>query len=91
MHKFKNDGSGMIPEKTRKLYLITTIALLIFVVVKDIIIAKIYVLDIVSIALGVCVLWGIQFNGAYKIARKIMEWKLTRKDNKFDYRSWDRR
>ena len=41
--------------------------------------------DFFNIGLAVFLLWGIWLNGFYKIMRKIKEWELKRKDNKFDY------
>ena len=40
---------------------------------------------IVNIGLACFVLWGIWFNGYYKIMRKYSEWKLKKQDSKFDY------
>ena len=43
--------------------------------------------DPFNIALGLFIVWGVQFNGLYRIMRKITEYRLRRKDNKFDYYS----
>lgn len=41
--------------------------------------------DFLNIGLGVFLIWGVKFNGLYKIARYLTERRLKRRDNKFDY------
>jgi hypothetical protein len=43
--------------------------------------------DVVWGLSGILLIWGIKFNGFYKIARLYAEWNLKRKDNKFRYYS----
>ena len=41
--------------------------------------------DPFNLGLGLFIIWGVQFNGLYRIMRKIAVWRLKRRDNKFDY------
>ena len=84
MRKWKDDGSHIIKPLQRKLYIIIGC---IFVVRPIISVTVYHSLDFGDIlwgGSGLFLIWGIKFNGIYKIARLYAELKL-RKDNKFDY------
>lgn len=81
MRKWKDEGTNILPPKRRKLYLIITIGLILFTSSKIILTGKIYDFDVISLGIAIFLLWGIKFNGLYKIMRKIAEYQLKKKDN----------
>ena len=85
-YKFKDDGSHIIKPLQRKLYLIIGLILIVRPVISVIQFHSIDYIDVVWGIGGLVTIWGVKFNGFYKLARLYAEWKL-RKDNKFDYYS----
>lgn len=86
MRKWKDDGSHIIKPLQRKLYLIIGCIFVIRPIISVLIYHSLDFGDILWGGSGLFLIWGIKFNGIYKIARLYAEWKL-RKDNKFDYYS----
>ena len=87
MRKWKDDGSSFIKPLQRKLYfiigcLIAARPLIFFLIGSDV-----TIFDIINGGLGILLIWGVNFNGFYKLARRYMEWRLKHKDNRFDYYS----
>lgn len=87
MRKWKDDGSHVIKPFQRKMYFIIG-CLIIGRAVLDWVLTK-YLdsMDYLNIILGLVLIWGINLNGFYKLARRYMEWKLSRNGNRFDYYS----
>lgn len=70
--------------KHSRLYLIGA-GFLIVMSSLDILFFKYNWQDIMNLGLGIFLVWGVKFNGLYKIARYLTEKRLKRRDNKFDY------
>ena len=86
MRKWKDDGSHILKPLQRKLYIIIGFILISRPVLS---IIQFHTFDYVDIMWGFCgvtLIWGVKFNGFYKLARLYAEWKI-RKDNHFDYYS----
>ena len=84
-YKFKDDGSHIIKQFQRKIYFIIGILITIRPIFNYILFRENDFLDWLGIPFGLLLIWGINKNGFYKIIRKITEWKMKNKDNKFDY------
>ena len=86
-YKFKDDGSDLISPLKRKLYMIISGLLIIRPIISLLLFHYIDLADAYWFSIGLFLVWAIQFNGFYKIARRYAEWNLKRKGNKFDYYS----
>lgn len=84
MRKWKDDGSHIIKPFQRKLYFIIGCIFLIRPVISIIAYHSLDFGDMLWGGSGILLIWGVKFNGFYKIARLYTEWKI-RKNNKFDY------
>ena len=82
-YKFKDDGSHIIKPFQKKIYLIIGSLIVGRAFLDLFLVGGIDVMDILNIILGLFMIWGIQFNGFYKIARRYAEWKLKQQDNKW--------
>lgn len=83
MRKWKDDGSYIIKPWQRKIYFIVSILLIIRLPFFYFATGKVYDADILDFVLGFVFLWGINFNGFYKIIRRYAEWQLKKRDNKW--------
>lgn len=83
MRKWKDDGSDLIKPRQRKLYFLLSMLFitkpLIFFILKY----PIDGFDLFGSFMGFVLMWGTNFNGFYKISRKITEWDMKRRDNKW--------
>lgn len=80
-YKFKDDGGHVIKPKLRKIYFIIGCLIMLRPLVSFVLFGTIDVIDWFNLVLGGVMIWGINFNGFYKIARWYMERKLRRFDN----------
>ena len=87
MRKWKDDGSHIIKPFQRKIYLIIGGLIMARPVITYYITGTIDVMDVINFFLGALMIWGVRFNGFYKLAKMYAEWNLKRKDNRFDYYS----
>ena len=79
-YKFKNDGSGSLPPKQRKLYTIIGCLMVSSAGLLTIIFGFTFG-NIVQLLCGLTIIWGIRFNGFYKVFRWYAEYQLKKKDN----------
>lgn len=84
-YHFKDNGSHIVKPLQRKLYFIIGCLIIGRAVLDLYLLNKIDVMDYLNIILGSVLIWGVNFNGFYKVARWYMEWKLKHSDNRFDY------
>ena len=82
-YKFKDDGSHIIKPFTRKIYFIIGCLTIARPVIGLIISGEIDFLGVMNIALGVLLIWGVNKNGFYKLARWYKERQLRKFDNKW--------
>ena len=82
MRKWKDNEN--IKLKHSRLFLIGA-GFIIFMSVADFLFFKWDWRDIMNMGIGLFLIWGVKFNGLYRIARKLTEYRLRRRDNKFDY------
>lgn len=80
-YKFKNDGSGLINPRMRKIYLIIAGIMIAQGITMIAYNHHIKFGDLLSIGSGLFLFWGIQYQGFYKLARFIAEWNMRRRDN----------
>ena len=83
--KFKDYGSHIIKPFQRKLYLIIGCLLISRPIISFLSYRSVDYVDIVWGISGALLIWGVKFNGFYKLARLYAEWNLKRKGNRFDY------
>ena len=86
-YNFKDNGSHIVKPLQRKLYFIIGCLIIGRAVLDLYLVNHLDVMDYLNILLGCVLIWGVNFNGFYKVARKYMEWKLKHDDNKFDFYS----
>ena len=79
-HQFKNDGSGMIPKGKRILYTSIGVIMLGSAVLLTILFGFSFG-NTVQFLCGLTIIWGIKFNGFYKMFRWYAEYQLKKKDN----------
>ena len=84
-YNFKDNGSHIVKPFQRKLYFIIGCLIIGRAGLDLVLTHNLDVMDGLNIILGLVLIWGVNLNGFYKIARWYMEWKLRRNDNKFDY------
>lgn len=70
--------------KYRRLYTVIAIGLTAMDLI-DIMKGKANFADYFNLVWCPFILWGMWLGGFYKIQRRIMEWRLKRRDNRFDY------
>lgn len=81
-YKWKDNENIRI--KHKKIYTIIIIGMM-GIDTFDILFHKVSFSDCFNLALGTFLLWGMWMNGFYRISRKVAEWKMKRRDNRFDY------
>jgi len=84
-YNFKDNGSHIVKPLQRKLYFIIGCLIICRAALDLYLVNRLDIMDYLNIILGVVLIWGVNFNGFYKVARKYMEWKLKHNDNRFDY------
>ncbi len=84
MRKWKDNENVQI--KNKSLY-VGIMAIIVTMDMYDILIHQATFSDYFGLTMAAFFVWGLYFNGYYKIARKIKEWQMKRSDNKFDYYS----
>lgn len=82
-YKFKDDGSHIVKPFQRKLYFIIGCLIIGRAALDLYMIRTLDVMDCLNIILGCVLIWGVNRNGFYKIARWYMERKIRRFDNKW--------
>ena len=86
-YNFKDNGSHIIKPLQRKLYFIIGCLIVGRAAMDLLLFDKMDIMDYLNIILGLVLIWGVNFNGFYRVARWYMEWKLKHNDNRFDYYS----
>lgn len=82
-YKFKDDGSHIIKPIQRKIYFIIGIIFISQPIVNYILFNEINVMQIITAILSSFMIWGVNKNGFYKIARWYMEKRIRKFDNKW--------
>lgn len=82
-YKFKDDGSNIIKPFQKKIYLIIGLIFISQPIFNYILFSEINIMQIITALLSVFMIWGVNKNGFYKIARWYMERKIRRFDNKW--------
>ena len=82
-YKFKDDGSHIIKPRMRKIYFIIGCLTVLRPIVNYFTLGQITIMDYLTFGLGVFMIWGINKNGLYKIARWCKERQLRKFDNKW--------
>ena len=85
-YKFKDNQNKPNQSKKFKLLFIGLSGFIILESTFEMIAAKsIDIHSLINIGLAFFVVWGVWFNGYYKIMRAYASWKLRKQDSKFDY------
>ena len=79
-YQFKNDGSAAIPKGKRILYISIGYLMLGSAVLLTYLFGFTFG-NIVQILCGLAIIYGIQYNGFYKMFRWYAEYQLKKKDN----------
>ena len=82
-YKFKDDGSHIIKPFQRKIYFIIAVIFISQPILNYLLFDYVDVMQLVSASLAGFMIWGVNKNGFYKIARWYMERKIRKFDNKW--------
>lgn len=82
-YQFKDNGSDIIKPFARRIYLIVGILMLIRTPIDYFLLGQLDYTDILNPPLAIFMLWGVNKNGFYKIARWNAERQLKKRDNKW--------
>lgn len=83
LRKWKDEGSHIIKPFQRRLYFIIALVIISRSFVDLFILGSMDWMDYLNIGLGAFMIWGINRNGFYKIARRYAEYVVRKKDNKW--------
>lgn len=81
MRKWKDNENSLIPSKIRKLMLILAIPGLLFLPYDIFVNHGFSASDVFDFFGSMFLIWGIKYNGIYKIVRFLKERELRKKDN----------
>lgn len=81
MRKWKDSENSLLPKKVKTLMLIMAIPGLIFLPLDILLYHNLSYGDIFDLFAASFLIWGLKYNGIYKIVRFLKERELRKKDN----------
>ena len=84
-YQFKDNQNTPYRSKKYRLLFFGLSAFIIIESILGMVAAGVNIHDLINIGLALFVIWGVQFNGYYKIMRAYASWKMKKQDSKFDY------
>lgn len=83
MRKWKDDGSHFISSTQKKIIIYSSLGIIIFNIFNILVTAFITPYEIFNIGFMIVIIWGVNWGGFYRLARRYAEWKLKKRDNKW--------
>ena len=82
-YNFKDNGSHIIKPLQRKIYFTIGMLFVSHPIISFLVFGQIDTMQIIDAILGGFMIWGVNFNGFYRLARRYAEWQIKKKDNKW--------